>query len=591
MAAGQIMICSACGKTNLPGGVRCIYCGVAFPEQPDFHIPEAPPTQPAAVASSSNAQKKRAGLLGSLAILLVKAKSLLVFLKFGKIITTLGSMLLFIGADTLLFGWRFGVGIAVCILIHEMGHVTVNWAKGLKQSAPMFIPFVGAVIFIKQFPDDPTIQSESGAGGPAAGMLAAVACLLIGLATHQQFWIALANVGFFINLFNMVPFPPLDGSHITSVFSPRIWDFCLVTMLLWVIKAPSGMLWMVLIVAFLFRLGLRGDRYLLARPSVRIRMAAVFLVLCLGLSYGAGYTQSARAVFAHDIARARGYRYQAPAANAAPAQRAQFSREELLLFLRIYLILLGASGMLLWMGAASCAAAGTYRGFRPAQLLLGVVMGGFCIAVLAAALAGQLPVKPAYQLLIAGLLAALAGCGRSIALAVASKRLQYRRSLSANVSSILAAAAAGALVSAYWQNSVIVLGTVAAAALVYCLLYPWSLTLVVAHVQMDMGDREKGLNLLRKALSMRPDPETAAMIWNEVARVDLSLSRGGAALVALSEHDRLAPGMEDSIAGLRLSAHALTCVEQYDEALLRCEQILSAPQTDLLSHSRLAIVR
>ena len=197
------MKCTACGKENLPGGVRCIYCGVHYRKLSEFDLdlPVAKPSVPEQPNAHSGSGKRR-GFWATLGLLAIKAKSLFALLKVGKIVLTFGSMLAFIAADATLFGWKFGVGIAVIIFIHEMGHVTVNKMRGLEQSAPVFIPFVGAVIFLKNFPDDPTIQSESGAGGPAAGLLAAWVCLAIGLSTGSAYWMALANIGFIINLFN-----------------------------------------------------------------------------------------------------------------------------------------------------------------------------------------------------------------------------------------------------------------------------------------------------------------------------------------------------------------------------------------------------
>ncbi len=294
------MKCIACSRTNLPGGIRCVYCGTHFPARLDFDIqtPVAPAsaagsgaTETAGKAQSSPIRNR--GLVGTLAILALKAKSLLVMLQFGKIALTLSSMFVYIAVYSRIFGWTFATGFAICIFIHEMGHVTVNWMKGLKASAPMFIPFVGALIFIKQFPNDPKIQSESGAGGPAAGLLAALGCYTIGRITGSPFWFALAGFGALINLFNMVPFPPLDGSHIVTVFSPRIYTAVLLTLLITAIKLGfagalghySLMLLFILIVGFIFRLGHVTDtRHLLAPPVVRVRMAFVFVGLCLGLT-------------------------------------------------------------------------------------------------------------------------------------------------------------------------------------------------------------------------------------------------------------------------------------------------------------------
>ena len=54
--------------------------------------------------------------------------------------------------------------------------------------------------------------------------LAALGCAALAGATGSPYWLALAHLGFLINLFNLVPFPPLDGSHIAAVFSPVRFD-------------------------------------------------------------------------------------------------------------------------------------------------------------------------------------------------------------------------------------------------------------------------------------------------------------------------------------------------------------------------------
>ncbi len=279
--------CSSCARANLPGGLRCVYCGNRFPTK------AAKPVVAPAIPAQSKA--RRGGILGSLAILVAKIKAALVFLKFGSILLTLSTMLVAYKFYAYFYGWKFGLGILLSIFVHEMGHVYVNRAKGLKSSSPIFLPLMGAVIFLKGFPDDPAIQSEAGAGGPVAGAFGALFCLLVGFITHNPFWYGLANFGFLINLFNLTPFPPLDGSHISTVFSPRQWNFALITLLLFVIKFPTPILWGVLIIGFVIRLGI-GDnrRYLLAAPEVRTRMTALYIALCIVLSLGFQATVSAR---------------------------------------------------------------------------------------------------------------------------------------------------------------------------------------------------------------------------------------------------------------------------------------------------------
>ena len=49
-------------------------------------------------------------------------------------------------------GWWFGIGLVVLLFIHEMGHVVEAKRQGLPVSAPVFIPFRGALISLKQMP-------------------------------------------------------------------------------------------------------------------------------------------------------------------------------------------------------------------------------------------------------------------------------------------------------------------------------------------------------------------------------------------------------------------------------------------------------
>ena len=81
-----------------------------------------------------------------------KAAFLVVF-KF-KFVGTALSGLVSVAAYALLWSWWFAVGLVVLLFIHEMGHVLEAKRQGLPVSAPMFIPFLGALITLKQLPDD-----------------------------------------------------------------------------------------------------------------------------------------------------------------------------------------------------------------------------------------------------------------------------------------------------------------------------------------------------------------------------------------------------------------------------------------------------
>ncbi len=184
-----------------------------------------------------NKQKTRKGiwaLLGALLLLLSKfkfiiffmlgkLKFLLVFLKLAKFLTTFGSMLLMVWVYANFYGWIFAVGFALLIFVHEMGHFLTAKYVGLNVSAPIFIPFMGAFITMKDHPADAVTEAKVAVGGPLVGSFGAFLCAAMYSLSGQDFWLALAYSGFMINLFNLIPFHPLDGGRIVSAISPKMW--------------------------------------------------------------------------------------------------------------------------------------------------------------------------------------------------------------------------------------------------------------------------------------------------------------------------------------------------------------------------------
>ena len=161
------------------------------------------------------------GLL--LAKLGTKAKLLLVALPKLKLFTTSASMLVSIVAYQLIFGWPFAVGFVLLLLLHEMGHVIQLRREGVEASAPMFIPFLGAVISAKSLGKDAAAEARVGLAGPILGTIATLVPLGLWLATGEDLWRALAYIGFFINLFNLLPVVPLDGGRAMAALSPWVW--------------------------------------------------------------------------------------------------------------------------------------------------------------------------------------------------------------------------------------------------------------------------------------------------------------------------------------------------------------------------------
>ncbi|MGA3704591.1 site-2 protease family protein [Ralstonia pseudosolanacearum] len=144
-------------------------------------------------------------------------------LKFGKLLTTGGTMLLSVMAYAFVFGWRYAAGFVVLLFIHEMGHYVAARQRGLAVGAPTFIPFVGAWIDLKEQPMDVETEAYIGLAGPVAGTVGAMLCYGLVRWTDSQLLLALAYAGCFLNLFNLIPLAPFDGGRITAVLSPRIW--------------------------------------------------------------------------------------------------------------------------------------------------------------------------------------------------------------------------------------------------------------------------------------------------------------------------------------------------------------------------------
>lgn len=186
----------------------------------------------------------RLGALSTAAFLLWKCKLVLVFLLakakllvFGLTkATTFFSMLLSLGVYWTQWGWQFALGLVVSIYIHEMGHVATLQRFGIAATAPMFIPGVGALVRLRQYPTTPQEDARVGLAGPLWGLGAILAAYLVFLATGWASWAAIARVGAWINLFNLLPVWQLDGSRgFRALSRGQRWLVVLALALLWYI--------------------------------------------------------------------------------------------------------------------------------------------------------------------------------------------------------------------------------------------------------------------------------------------------------------------------------------------------------------------
>lgn len=159
---------------------------------------------------------KRLGPLAPILLFLGKLKGLLFVLFKMKF---LFSFFAFFGLYWALFGWKFGLGFTLSILVHEMGHYWAVKRRGLKADLPVFMPGLGA--YVRWYAMGIPMDGLAGIAlaGPMFGLGAAVLCLGLFTWTQQQVFLALAHTGAFINLLNLIPVLGLDGAQATYALS------------------------------------------------------------------------------------------------------------------------------------------------------------------------------------------------------------------------------------------------------------------------------------------------------------------------------------------------------------------------------------
>jgi Zn-dependent protease len=174
---------------------------------------------------------KRLGPLGPLALFLLKFKTLFLLLFKLKF---LFSFAVFIFLYVGLFGWRYGLGISACILIHELGHFIDIKRRGLPAEMPVFLPGLGAYVRWNALGITRRQVAQISLAGPLAGWVAAAICFLLYAHTGDPLWAALARTGAVLNTLNLIPIWMLDGGQaITPLAATERAALLTVTLGLW----------------------------------------------------------------------------------------------------------------------------------------------------------------------------------------------------------------------------------------------------------------------------------------------------------------------------------------------------------------------
>jgi Zn-dependent protease len=261
------------------------------------------PIQPGSGRPRGALRKRAAGAGAALLALLAKAKSLVLLLPKLKLLATFGSAFVSIAAYALLWGWPFAAGFVALLFLHELGHVIQLRREGIKASAPMFIPFLGAVISARSLGSNAAAEARVGLAGPILGSVASAVPLVIWLATGSDFWRALAYIGFFLNLFNLLPVLPLDGGRAMAALSPAVWLVGLAALVAVAIAFPNPIVFLILVFGGIeswrrwrARSTQAGRDYHRVPPRTRALVAATYLGLAGLLAAGVAETFVARGI-------------------------------------------------------------------------------------------------------------------------------------------------------------------------------------------------------------------------------------------------------------------------------------------------------
>ena len=232
---------------------------------------------------------------------LLKLKFLFFALAKFSFVTTALTMVVSVGAYTLLWGWPFAALFVLLLFVHELGHALWLRKEGIPAGMPVFIPFLGAVIGMKGMPRDAYVEAKVGLAGPVLGTLGAAVVLGLGEYTNSDLLRAAGHTGFLLNLFNLLPIVPLDGGRAMAAIHPALWIAGIAGLAGLLIVAPNALLILILFFAgreAWSRYRSRGEAaaasYYTVAASRRVLIAVVYVgvaAVCV-LGMRAGYVNT-----------------------------------------------------------------------------------------------------------------------------------------------------------------------------------------------------------------------------------------------------------------------------------------------------------
>jgi len=228
----------------------------------------------------------------SAAFLFPILKGLLAVIEASKFLTvipapvwSIASMLISIAVYSSRMGWGLAVGFIMLLMIHECGHLLAARYYRTRVSLPLFLPFIGAVIDMKQPMRNAWEEAVFGIAGPVLGTLGACLCWITAGITGSFYFAELALLGFFLNLFNLIPLGFLDGGHVAVVLTRWLWipGYLIMAAFAWYVHTPVVVIALVVMLPMalsVFRKkSPKENLYDRVRLGKRFAMGAIYLAL------------------------------------------------------------------------------------------------------------------------------------------------------------------------------------------------------------------------------------------------------------------------------------------------------------------------
>ena len=201
------------------------------------------------------------------------------------------SAVISVAAYALFWGWWFALGFVILMFVHEMGHVIALRREGIKASAPMFIPFLGAAVFMKELPKNAAAEARVGLAGPILGTVGCLLSVALFFITGDLFFHGACLHRLLSQPLQPDPILPLDGGRAMAALTPWMWLVGFAMMIGLVIIFPNPILLIIVLLGgfetyrrWKHRNDPEARRYHEVTPRTRWLVALTYTGLVVGLA-------------------------------------------------------------------------------------------------------------------------------------------------------------------------------------------------------------------------------------------------------------------------------------------------------------------